>query len=438
MMQLHDYPSKIKEDNIPFVMPYIPPKYCESDIDSELFVKKAGDETITGNKTISNIMRFGTSPILPTYTEGQIYWDAENHTLAIRPDVSDIIQQVGQEIYIRVRNNTNETIRNGKVCKLTGALGQLPTIGLAQANTRENSRVIGVATHDIEKNTNGHITLIGLVNDINTGAFNDGDIVFLSATEAGALTKTAPTNPNYAIMIGYISHSHITQGKLSVNLHQSWSIQASFYNLDVNNQLHAILGKLGGLTHYTNFEADGTMQAIGDATCWDDLLPSSVTVGSGVNAPAFTSYNGNLRAYEFVGAVQTKELNMGFQMSHTREANSSISPHIHLYIPDDVSGGVIKFGLEYTWTSINDVGAISTNTIYGTVTRTANQGINNNAILKFPDIVGTNKGLSSLLMCRLFRNAADSEDTFGSSVWLKSSDIHIIKDMLGSRQEYIK
>jgi hypothetical protein len=169
-----------------------------------------------------------------------------------------------------------------------------------------------------------------------------------------------------------------------------------------------------------------------------DLDPLSVTVGSGVNAPAFTVYNGNLRAYEFPGGGQLKELNLGFQINHDYCLESDLEPHLHLYIPNDANGGTIKFSLEYTWTNIGQAGAVTTTTIIGTLTVTVNAGILNNALLSFPEVAGAGKGLSSMFMARLYRDPADAADTFGSSVWLKAMDLHYEVDTLGSRQELVK
>jgi hypothetical protein len=173
---------------------------------------------------------------------------------------------------------------------------------------------------------------------------------------------------------------------------------------------------------------------------WDDLLPSSVvTLATGASAPAFTAYNGNLKAYEFVGTGPTqKEMAMGWQTAHKTKDSSTIRAHLHLYIPDDVVGGVIKFGMEYTFTSVGSIGAVTPTTIYGTVTVAANAGIQNNTILPFPYIDNTGKGISAMLMTRVFRDPADVGDTFGASVWLKSADLHCNYDTLGSTYEYIK
>lgn len=170
---------------------------------------------------------------------------------------------------------------------------------------------------------------------------------------------------------------------------------------------------------------------------YDDLLPNAVTVGGGASAPSFTTYNGNLRAYEFLGTgVTTKDLQIQWQLPHAWNEGSTVSPHIHLYVPNDASGGVIKFYFEYSWTNVNDVEAAAS-TISGTYTVTAAAG-NRHRILEIATIAGTGKTLSSIISARLYRNPADAADTFAASVWLKAADIHYLKDSHGSRQEYIK
>lgn len=213
----------------------------------------------------------------------------------------------------------------------------------------------------------------------------------------------------------------------------------SINNKIITNNIVSSYGSFGTIDNNTSFESDGTLVFNGNATVYDDVYPSSVTVGAVVNAPNFTSYNGNLRAYEFVGSgALTKELNIGFQIPHSYKEGTDIFPHIHLFVPNDLTGGTIKFYCEYTWTNINQIGVINTTTVNGYIIRSINNGINNNIKLNFGSISGLNKTISSIFMCRIYRNPADIEDTFESSVWLKSADIHIERDTIGSRQPLIK
>ena len=62
--------------------------------------------------------------------------------------------------------------------------------------------VIGIATQDILDGEDGHVTWNGKVRGVDTtGAdcgetWADGDVLYLSATGAGCLTKNKPTPPN--------------------------------------------------------------------------------------------------------------------------------------------------------------------------------------------------------------------------------------------------
>lgn len=150
----------------------------------------------------------------PAHSEGKVYYDSTDHSLTYYVDEAEVAMNIGREMWIRVRNNSGSTIANGKVVYLSGATGQTPTIALARANALATSRVIGVATHDIENNSFGYVTTVGEVKGLNTSAYTDGVMLFLSASTAGELTTTAPTAPNRAIQVATVSHAHVSQGKL--------------------------------------------------------------------------------------------------------------------------------------------------------------------------------------------------------------------------------
>ncbi len=189
--------------------------------------------------------------------------------------------------------------------------------------------------------------------------------------------------------------------------------------------------------NYANFDSNGHLRLYGDATVHNDVLPTGVSIGSGGSAPSFTAYNGNMRAYEFVGAALTKEILITFQMPHSYKEGSDAEPHLHLYIPNDATGGVVRFGCEYTWVN-RDGSEPTTTTIYSTLTVAASAGAQGNKLLDFAAITGTGKTISSLLACRIFRDPTNAADTFGSSVWLKSADCHVEHDSLGSQTETVK
>ena len=115
----------------------------------------------------------------PVHQEGRVWYDSESHALVAYNDESEVTQQLGQEEYLRVRNNTGYTIFNGSGVRITGAHGNVaPTIDYAIASGDASSRVVGLATHDIENNSFGYVTTFGLVRNVNTAAFTAGDELF--------------------------------------------------------------------------------------------------------------------------------------------------------------------------------------------------------------------------------------------------------------------
>jgi hypothetical protein len=161
-------------------------------------------------------LRFDIAPVTPYTTEGSFYWDATDHTIAIKNDESDVTLQVGQESYIRVYNNSGLTINNGQVVYIVGTevTEHRPTIDLARSDAKITSEVIGFATHSIENNTYGYVTAFGMVNDLNTSAFSAGDIVYLDETTAGAIRATPPPEGNYEVFLGYVVRSDAVNGKV--------------------------------------------------------------------------------------------------------------------------------------------------------------------------------------------------------------------------------
>lgn len=192
--------------------------------------------------------------------------------------------------------------------------------------------------------------------------------------------------------------------------------------------------RIGDGTNYTEFETDGTIKFVGTATVFDDLLPTIANANTGGAAPNMTLMGGSgtIRAQEFANLSSAEEYQACWQLPHGWKEGSDIVPHIHLYIPDDGTGGDIVFSMVYTWQNI-DNGTMTETTVTSTaITRAANAGINGNAIASFGTIAGTGKTISSLFSARIMRVQAGA-DTFSASTWLRSSDLHIEKDTIGSR-----
>lgn len=149
----------------------------------------------------------------------RLKWNNTDGTLDLGGLGGNATLQIGQEHWLRARNVSGATLLNGQVVRLVGATGSRPTIDLAKADAATTSdTTVGLLTEDVTNNSEGYATQLGLVRDLNTSAFAEGDRLFLSATTAGALTNVAPPTPNKVVEIGLVVRSHVSLGTILVSI----------------------------------------------------------------------------------------------------------------------------------------------------------------------------------------------------------------------------
>ena len=265
--------------------------------------------------TIIPSARFSTSPPTYPHTEGLVYWDDVDGTLALmlQDGTTPVTLQVGQENFIRIRNNTGAQINNGQVVYLTGSLAYRPTAALAQADALATTRNCGVATQNIPNNDEGIITTLGLVRDFDTQTpgWNEGDQLYLDPAVAGGLTNTIPAS-GFNLRVASVLRKHPTQGILFV----CPSHPPAFGDITGGN--------------YTQFEYDGTMAAIGNASAFrDELQP---LIGSRLESPA-----SDIQQIEAEGSIEfqtsarypTDYVTTSIQINHDWKLGSDWEAHLH-------------------------------------------------------------------------------------------------------------
>ena len=145
-----------------------------------------------------------------TDVEGRVNWNTSQRTLDVGLG-NGVTLQVGQEFFFIARNTTQNTINNGTAVQFSGAIGNSGRITVEPALAASSTPVeyfVGIATEDIAKNQDGLITYLGKVRGVDTrgGAENwqDGDLLYLSGTTAGALTKIPPDSPTPDILVAAV------------------------------------------------------------------------------------------------------------------------------------------------------------------------------------------------------------------------------------------
>ena len=128
-------------------------------------------------------------------------------------------------LLLQVRNNSGATMTKGTVVYVNGAVGQLPTVAKALATSDTTSaQTQGLITADIPNNSNGYVTIVGLVTGLNTSAYSDGDQLYLSGTTAGAMTATKQYAPIHLVYVGVVTYAHPTQGKIQVKVQNGYEL----------------------------------------------------------------------------------------------------------------------------------------------------------------------------------------------------------------------
>jgi hypothetical protein len=202
---------------------------------------------------------------------GDFYLLVDNSPLDWRVFASS--DAVAGVLEVTARNNTGVSISKASAVYITGASGQTPTIALANAvSEATSSKTIGITAESIANAANGQIVLRGLLTNIDTSAFVDGDALWLSDSVAGAFTTTRPTQPSHGVFIGYVAYAHATLGKIIVNIQNGYELD-ELHNVLITSPLD------GGILVYdtaTQLWVDSTLLAELDPQI-ADIAPLSYT-----------------------------------------------------------------------------------------------------------------------------------------------------------------
>lgn len=206
------------------------------------------DNLNMNNNDITNVdsVDFNDNLSKPAHQEGRVFYDKDGHTLAVYNDNTGVTHQLGQEHLIRVYNNSGSVIGDGVPVYVTGTEGAelRATIGLARADNATTSRVIGLTASVIPNNSFGFITRMGLINDVDTSAFNDGDTLYLSASISGGITNTPPSQGNFEVLLGYVVHADSVSGRILVDIAVSLSNLIGDANTTISAALKASAGTI--------------------------------------------------------------------------------------------------------------------------------------------------------------------------------------------------
>ena len=259
--------------------------------------------SITGNSigiTGSPISTAGTLAFAFSGNSGQYINGSGN--LTTFPTLITEAQTLITDVY----NETGATLTKGTVVYINGGHGNLPTVTKALATSDATSaQTYGVVQADITNMNNGHVIVIGSLGDLDTQAYANGTILYLSSTTAGAWTSTKQYAPAHLVYVGIVVRSHPTQGVVEIKIQNGYELdelhnvsaqsplnnQGIFYNTSTslweNKSIATALGYTpiggSGSTGQVAFFNGGSTTLGGSSSLyWDN---STSRLGIGTNTP---------------------------------------------------------------------------------------------------------------------------------------------------------
>lgn len=207
-----------------------------------------------------------TAPTAVGGIAGRLTWNDTDGTLDLGLKGGNVTLQIGQENVLRVKNDEATQLNDGEVVYIYGASGANLLVRRALANSDLTSaNTIGIVTEAIAVNGQGFITTFGQVRGLDTSAFNEGDILYLSPTTPGAITNVKPVAPDHMVLVGYCVKKSAGNGEIFTKVDNG-------YELD---ELHNVLITAVADKNLLQYDAAGGY--------WKNVAPSAVSIGTATN-----------------------------------------------------------------------------------------------------------------------------------------------------------
>lgn len=238
---------------------------------------------------LGNIEFDNTPTNIPT-TDGSLYWDNTDGTLALRLKGGNVISKIGETQHIRAYNNTGTAIAKGKVVYVTGSQGQRLTVALADADTELLSKdTIGLTAESIADGAEGFVIVQGILTNISTTGFADGDTVFLSQT-AGGYTNVAPSDPAHLVILGFVVKGGSGgAGSIYIKVDNGYEIQ-ELHNVIFNGLADKDILQYESSTQLWKNKPKNYTQVLTSGTSFEIAL---ATIGVTVNNVSFFTPSGD-------------------------------------------------------------------------------------------------------------------------------------------------
>lgn len=160
----------------------------------------ANAPTISGAWGSPDSLQFNTGATV-TPAVGKLFWDGfSTFDFGMTANVNQLVGQ-SQFYYIKA----DAAITKGQVIMFTGANGGSGILkGAPATGVTNGDYIMGIAAESIPLNGFGLVQSFGLIKNVDTSGYVDGDILYYDPTVTGGFTKTAPLAPNVKTVVAAV------------------------------------------------------------------------------------------------------------------------------------------------------------------------------------------------------------------------------------------
>ena len=171
------------------------------------------------------------------------------------------------------------------------------------------------------------------------------------------------------------------------------------------------------------------------AVVFDDYLTSGLTVAKGASAPTLTSYRDGLFLNAYAGSGPTESAFFTVHITHGIKAGSVPTFHIHWTANAASPSGNVKWNVEWTLSKGYGADSYPASAVVSTVQAVGAQY--DHMITDDDDMPLSGTGdfePDAVLVCRIFRDSSDAEDTSPDDAFLINVDVHYERDKIGTTE----
>ncbi len=287
-----------------------------------------GTQSVTGSIRISgsidDIKYIDFDTVAPATGIARLGWDDGEGTLTIGLSGGNVNLPIGVTSFETAYNADSSSISKGDVVRVSGAQGN--RVAIKKANNHDDdgsATTLALAGETIGVGAEGKVLTTGPLKGVDTTAFGEGDLLYLSSTPGG-ITNIKPTPPFHGVRIGVAQRIHASVGIINIKVDNGYEID-ELHNVRIttaslaHNQLLAYSGSvwrnetIGGL-------GIAETASLNPVLAYTASLKNAFTIaGNDVN------FVGKITAQEFTTVYTTSSVL--FQSGSTKFGNSWDDKH---------------------------------------------------------------------------------------------------------------